>query len=117
MNNIVFAKFKNAKGSVRKVRPVLRLIRGMNANEAMQLLPFVEKRSAENVLKTLQSAIANAKNNFALDESQLFVAIAEADQAMKAFRPRFTRGKVRGIERKWCHIKIGVSINNIKEKE
>jgi large subunit ribosomal protein L22 len=114
MKNIVFAKYKNARGSVRKVRPVLRLIRGMNAVEAMQMLPLVEKRASDNILKTLQSAIANAKNNFSLNESELFVAVAEADQAMKAFRPRFTRGRVRGIERKWCHIRIGVSIYNNK---
>ena len=55
----------------RKVRLVADLIRGKSAKEARRMLSFVVKRSAKPILQLLNSAVANAKNNFQTDESNL----------------------------------------------
>ncbi len=54
------AKTKNLKGSPRKARLVIDLIRGRNVSQALAILKFTDKRAADPIEKTLRSAIANA---------------------------------------------------------
>ena len=53
--------------SPRKVRLVVDLARGMNVEQAKIQLKFLNKKAARPILKLLNSAVANAKNNFKLD--------------------------------------------------
>ena len=55
------AQGKFIRGSGRKIRQVVDLIRGMKAGEALSFLKFVNKRPVYYVSKVLHSAIANAK--------------------------------------------------------
>ena len=55
------AKLRGAPISAQKVRLVLDLVRGKDANEALETLRFVPSHAAEPVLKLLKSAVANAK--------------------------------------------------------
>ena len=57
--------------SPRKLNLVAQQIRGMKAERALAELAFSRKRIAQDVRKVLQSAIANAENNHALDVDQL----------------------------------------------
>ena len=68
------AILKHARISPRKVTIVLDLIRGKDANEAMGILKNTRKAASEYLIKLLNSAIANAENNFGMDKSRLYVS-------------------------------------------
>ena len=54
--------------SPRKARLVADLVRGKSALEALDILEFTNKKAARIISKTLASAVANATNNFKMDE-------------------------------------------------
>lgn len=60
--------------SPRKARLVADLVRGKSALEALDILEFTNKKAARLIKKTLASAIANATNNFKMDEDKLVVS-------------------------------------------
>jgi len=68
------AVLKHARISPRKVTIVLDLIRGKNADEAMGILKNTRKAASEYLIKLLNSAVANAENNFGMDKSKLYVS-------------------------------------------
>src|SRR5687767_15619683 len=66
------AKTKHLKGSPRKARLVIDMIRGRNVSQALAILKFTDKRAADPIQKCLNSAIANAtyraeQQNIAID--------------------------------------------------
>jgi large subunit ribosomal protein L22 len=93
--------------SPRKLNLVAQQIRGMKAERALATLAFSPKRIAQDVRKVLQSAIANAENNHALDVDELIVAEAHVGKAMvlKRFSPR-ARGRAGRIEKFFSNITI-----------
>src|SRR4030081_1207962 len=74
--------------SPQKVNLLAQLIRGKKVEKALADLEVSRKRSAFDVKKTLESAIANAENNHNLDVDDLVVAAAYVGNAMilKRFR-------------------------------
>ncbi len=95
--------------SPRKLNMVAATIRGKSVATALADLSFSRKRVAQDVKKTLQSAVANAENNHDLDVDALIVAEAHVGKAlvMKRFRPR-GRGKAGRIEKPFSHLTIVV---------
>ena len=93
----------------RKVRMTADLVRGKKVVEAQRLLQFAAKHSALPVLKTLNSAIASAKNNFEADESNLYISHIAVNEGpkLKRYRPR-ARGQAYEIQKKTSHITIVV---------
>lgn len=67
------AKLNYLKIAPRKVRIVADLIRGAEVKEAKIQLRFAAKRASDSLLKLLNSSIANAKNNFNVEEGALFI--------------------------------------------
>ena len=67
--------------SAQKVRLVVDLVRGKNANDALEMLRFVPKAAALPVRKLLVSAVANAEENFGVSRDDLYVAKIYADEA------------------------------------
>ncbi|MDR0590283.1 MAG: 50S ribosomal protein L22 [Puniceicoccales bacterium] len=102
----VRALTKYVRMSDKKVRDVARVIVGKNANEAVQLLKFVPRKSARLVGKTLSSAIANAVCR-GMNAEILVVkeALAEQGVAFKRFIPA-SRGSAHPIRKRTSHIKI-----------
>ncbi len=93
--------------SAQKVRLVVDLVRGKNANEALEMLRFVPNRAAEPVRKLLTSAVANAEENFGVSRDDLFVATIFADEAPTRKWRRFgARGRFKPILRRSSHITI-----------
>ena len=78
--------------------------------DALATLQFANRRAAEPITKVLNSAIANAEHNNALDADLLYVAEAYADEGptLKRFRAR-ARGRVGRIEKRTSHIVVGVA--------
>jgi large subunit ribosomal protein L22 len=111
----VVAKLRYLRIAPRKVRLVTDLIRGKTVEEAQTILNFTTKRAALPLLKLLKQAIANAKNNFQLDETNLFIQKITVDEGpkLKRWRPR-ARGMTYPIQKKTSHITI--VLNEIEKK-
>ena len=109
-NNEVKAVSKYIRMSPSKVRRVLRQIQGKSYKDALILLEFMPYASCEPIIKVLRSAAANARNNMNLDETNLVVKSAFADQGpvMKRFRPR-AQGRAYRILKYTPHITIVMS--------
>jgi len=96
--------------SPKKVHLVARMIRGKRVKEAQALLRFVPNRAARVLEKALNSAVANAENNYDLDRENLVVARAFADEGptMKRLMPR-ARGRADVIARRSSHVTVVVA--------
>ena len=86
----VHASLKNLRIAPRKVRLVAHTIVGLSAGAAVIEISKQIKRASDPMLCLLQSAIANAKNNFGLDEENLYVAhvLVGDGLRLKRFEPR-----------------------------
>ena len=106
-NQVIKAKSKYVRQSPYKVRLVLNLIRGLEVNEALNILSFTKRKAAEEIKQVLESAIANAETNLGLNSSNLFISKAIADEGptLKRFRPR-ARGRAGRINKRTSHLKI-----------
>lgn len=102
----VIAKAKYLRTSPQKAGLVLALIRGKSVAEARRILKFSPKRVAKSILKTLESAVANAKQK-GLEEDTLKVIRAVADPGPTFKRARFAaRGRVHRILKRTTHVTI-----------
>ncbi len=95
--------------SPRKLNLVCQTIRGKSADAYLAEITFYKRRIAGSVMKTLQSAIANAENNHQLDVDRLYVAEATVGKSfvMKRFRPR-ARGRAGRILKPWSRLTVVV---------
>lgn len=95
--------------SPHKLNLVAAGIRGKRVDDAVADLTFSRKRIARDVLKTLESAIANAENNHDLDVDELVVAEAYVGKnlVMKRWRAR-ARGRVAQIMKPFSQLTIVV---------
>lgn len=111
----VIAKLNYLRIAPRKVRLVINLIQGKTDEEAQSILNFTTKKAAKVFLKLLKSAIANAKNNFQLEESNLYISKITVNEGPKYKRyfPR-ARGKADEIQKKTSHITI--ALDEIRQK-
>ena len=101
------AKLKHLRIAPRKVRLVADLIRFKKCSVAIAILKFTPKRATVPMLKLLNSAIANAKNNLGLDEKNLYISKITVDEGpkLKRWRPR-AMGRAYPIQKKTSHINI-----------
>ena len=114
----VQAKAKYIRQSPYKVRRVLDLVRGLPVEDARDVLDFTNRRAAGTIRKVLDSAVANAEHNYALDAEELFVAEAFADEGptLKRYRPR-ARGRATRIRKRTSHITVVVADDGYYEEE
>ena len=106
-NQTVTAKSKYVRQSPYKLRLVLNLIRGLPVSEALDILKFTKRRAADEISQVVESAIANAENNFGLSSNDLYISKATADEGptLKRFRPR-ARGRAGRINKRTSHLVI-----------
>lgn len=101
---------KSVRISPIKARLVIDLIRGKNAEEAIVILENRNKKSSEPILKALKSAIANAVNNFNLDQKKLYVKEARVDAGPVMKRVMFdSRSHIGHKDRRTSHIVVVVA--------
>jgi large subunit ribosomal protein L22 len=108
-DNEAKAVTRNLRVSPQKLNLVAAMIRGKKVASALADLTFSKKRIADDVKKTLMSAIANAENNHDLDVDALVVKEAYVGKAlvMKRFSPR-ARGRVGAIHKPFANLTIVV---------
>ena len=104
------ATAKYVRIAPRKVRVVMDLIRGKNVQDAFAILKFTPKVGAEAIEQVLKSAVANAENNFDMNEDNLYVSEAYVDQGptLKRIHPR-SRGQAFKILKRTSHITVVVA--------
>jgi len=100
----------NIRSSVRKLNPILKGIVGKKVEIAIRDLKFSEKRITKDIRKTINSAIANAENNFQYDIDNLVVKEAYCGKkiTMKRFRPR-AKGRAAPILKPYSSVTIILS--------
>ncbi len=105
--NEAYAVSRMLRTSGQKLNLVAGLIRNLPVEKALTQLQFSKKRISDDVLKTLQSAIANAENNHNLDVDELIVAEAYVGKnlTMKRGRPR-ARGRYGKILKPYSQLTI-----------
>ncbi len=128
MNQDLIAKAKDntIRVSPLKLANITRSIVNKKANNAVNQLKFSNKRIANNVLKVLNAAIANAENNKQLDIDNLYIkeAFVGKSLSMKRFRPR-AKGRASSILKPFSKLTIIVEertsikkdINKDKDKD
>ena len=106
-NNLVKAINKNVRSGARKANLLLNFIRGKKADIAIRDLEFTRKKVAEDIKKTVKSAIANAENNYQYDIDNLYVKEAFVGKSivMKRFRPR-AKGRAAPIKKPYSRVTI-----------
>ena len=102
------ATHRFARISERKARLVTQLVRGMDCDQAVELLNFTRKRAAHMVNRVLKSAMSNANEQEAA-MCRLFVSEARVDSGpiIKRYRPK-DRGRAHPIQKRTSHIIISV---------
>ena len=97
----------NIRSSVRKLNPILKDIVGKKVEVARRNLEFSEKRITKDIKKTIDSAVANAENNFQYDIDKLIVKEAYCGKkiTMKRFRPR-AKGRAAPILKPYSSVTI-----------
>jgi large subunit ribosomal protein L22 len=99
------AKTRHLKGSPRKARLVIDMIRGVNVSRALAILQFTDKRAAEATFKA-------EKQNIAIDPDDLYVKACYVDMGAHKNRRRMRpapQGRAYREQRHYCHITIEVS--------
>ena len=93
--------------SAQKVRLVVDVVRGKDVVNAVDTLRFMTQRAAKPVMKLLNSAIANAEENFGVSRDDLYVATIFADEAPTRRWRRFAaRGRFKAILRRTSHVTV-----------
>lgn len=104
------ATLRGVRLSAQKGRLVADQIRGLKVDQALNLLAFSPKKGAKIIKKVLESAIANAENNFGLDVDELKVSTiyVEKGAVLKRFTAR-AKGRGNRISKPTCHIYVTVA--------
>ena len=106
-NNTAIARDNMVRVSPLKLSVMVNAIINMKASSAVNQLKFSQKRISKNILKVLNSAIANAENNKQLDIDRLFIKEAFVGKSlrMKRWRPR-AKGRAASIIKPFSKVTI-----------
>lgn len=107
------AILRNARIAPRKVEIVLNLIRGKDYETALAILKHTPKSACEYLIKLLNSAAANAENNFSMDKNNLYVSecFVCPGPILKRIRAR-AKGSASRVLKRTSHVTLV-----LKEKE
>jgi large subunit ribosomal protein L22 len=96
--------------SPRKLARVVEVVRGESALRALDILKFMPQKGARILEKVVKSAIANARNNYKLDEGKLIIRDAFVNKGiiMRRWQPR-ARGRAFPILKRTSHVTVWVS--------
>jgi large subunit ribosomal protein L22 len=101
---------KSLRISPIKARLVVDLVRGKDVNEALNILNNTNKKTSKFVIKVVNSAVANATNNFGMDANKLFIKEARVDAGPVMKRHMFdSRSHIGRKDRRTSHIVITVA--------
>ena len=102
---------KNVRLTPRKARLVMDLVRGKDVKVALGILANTNRAACEPITKLIKSAVANAVNNFGMDEESLYIAQIWANDGlrMKRYLPR-AKGSASGLVKRNSHLYVVVKM-------
>lgn len=104
------AEAKHIRISPRKMKPIADLVREKNVKDAQAILKFTPRKGAEIFLKVLNSAVANAENNFHMDVETLIVKDIYANQGPTLKRWNAgSMGRANPVLRRSSHVGVVVA--------
>lgn len=113
-----FARLNNYPTSPRKMRLVADMIRGMDANKALDVLQFTPKAAAKPMAKLLRSAVANfeTKSGLRADEQNLYIKTVFVDggRMLKRVQPA-PQGRAHRIRKRSNHVTIELGLRTETE--
>ncbi len=93
--------------SPQKIRLVCDEVRGKDADQAITLLRFMPQKGAVYVKKLVESAVANAENNYELNRQDLYVKSISADEGLKVKRMKAgARGRYKPRIKRSSHLTV-----------
>ncbi len=106
---------KHLRMPARKVRVVAKALAKKRVEEALTVLPFIDRNAAPHLLKVLKSAVANASKNFGADADKLVIKSIVVDHGptlkyARRFMPR-AMGRAAKINKRSCHVTVVVTDN------
>lgn len=103
----VKARLRFLRMSPKKVRLVVNVIKNMPVEEALDQLQHIGKAAAQPLLKLLNSAVANAENNFDLEKKNLIIKKITVDEGptLKRWKPR-AHGRATPIRKRSSHVNL-----------
>ncbi|HHX63270.1 MAG TPA: 50S ribosomal protein L22 [Chloroflexi bacterium] len=103
----VRAVSKYIRMSPQKVRLVVDMVRGLDVNDALNVLRFTPKAAAQEVAKTIRSAAANAEENLGLSIEEMYVSQIMADEGPTLKRGMAgARGRYKPLLKRSSHITV-----------
>ena len=116
----VKARVRYVQMAPQKVRLVVDAVRGKDAEEALNILRFMPQKAAEPVYKLVQSAVANAEQNYGLESDELYISSIFADEGSRRrkapYGGRFAgRGRFRPIIRRTSHITVNLAEREVSD--
>lgn len=108
LNNGVRSVYKYARISPKKVMPVLNMVRGKKVSDAINFLTFDPTKASKMILKTLNSAVANARQKNTGDNLYVEKAVADTAPTAKRGRPG-SRSHYSRILKRSSHITVVVN--------
>jgi large subunit ribosomal protein L22 len=109
------AKVRNLRVGPRKARLVADLIRGKSVANARDILQFTLKKSAEPMLKLLNSAVANAEyraseqhERIDTDEMIITRVVVNEGRTLKRYQPA-PRGRAMRIRKRSSHVELTIA--------
>ncbi len=110
MNKEAKAVLRTVRIAPRKTRLVIDLIRGKSVSDARAILANQPQRAARVIEKVLNSSIANAVNNYEMNEENLYIKECYVDEGVVLKRAKMdSRGHVGRNDHKTSHITVIVA--------
>tara|TARA_Y100001949_G_C15889312_1_gene287399 strand:- start:310 stop:660 length:351 start_codon:yes stop_codon:yes gene_type:complete len=113
----VTARSKNIGISAKKIRPLINLLRGKKAIDALDILSYISSSSSEILLQLIKSAIANAESNQYGNKDDLVISTILADKSseIKRWRAR-ARGRAGTFNRPQSHLFVELKDHTVEEE-
>lgn len=119
----IIVKNSFQKGSAKKIRPILSLVRHKNAQKAMEALRYLNKNGSEEIYKMIKSGLSRAEEAD-IDADKIYIKSAQCDKAKELKRHRFeSKGRVSRIKKHQHHLlivmndEIGKKFKSIQKSE
>lgn len=116
MNQRIIVKLRSAKHSPRKMRVVAEKVKTLSIEKAQEMLKLSTKRAAKLILPLLNSAVANAQNNYGLKLVDLVISEIQVGDARKVRKPIYrARGRMDVGHTRYSHVRLILEARNVVE--
>lgn len=114
----VKASVKNLRSTPRKARLIADFVRGKNVSKAIAELKFLNKKAGKYFIDLLNSGVANAKNNQAIEKENLIIKSIEVNEGSKLKRHRAgSSGQARPFRRRLSTISLVLAEQENKKQK